>query len=98
MPHCQWAFADAHDSGDRMRGRIECSATSRLSARVLVSIDLGQEDGVVPGDIFTIFRYRHDGARKVLGTLAVLTVQRGMTAKIMESKDYILTGDLIELK
>jgi hypothetical protein len=35
----------------------------------------------------------------VLGTLAILTVQREhSTARIMESKDYILTGDLVELK
>ncbi len=86
----------------RMRGRIEASLDdlATLGQGYLVSIDLGQEDGVVPGNIFTIFRYLYDGApRKVLGTLAVLTVQREhATARIMESKDYILTGDLIELK
>jgi len=86
----------------RMRGRIEASLDdlATLGQGYLVSIDLGQEDGVVPGNIFTIFRYLYDDApRKMLGTLAVLTVQREhSTARIMESMDYILTGDLIELK
>ncbi|HEY7698976.1 MAG TPA: hypothetical protein VIE88_11205, partial [Vicinamibacteria bacterium] len=61
---------------------------------------LGQEDGVVPGNIFTIFRYVYDDApRKVLGELAVLTVQKNnATARIMQSFDYIDVGDLIELK
>jgi hypothetical protein len=86
----------------RMRGRIVASLDdlATLGQGYLVSIDVGQEDGVVPGNIFTIFRYVYDGApRKVLGTLAVLTVQREhSTARIMESVDYILTGDLVELK
>ena len=86
----------------RMRGKIAASLDdlATLGQGYLVSIDLGREDGVVPGNIFTIFRYLYDGApRKVLGTLAILTVQREhSTAKIMESKDYVLTGDLVELK
>ena len=86
----------------RMRGTIEASLDdlATLGQGYLVSIDLGQEDGVVPGNIFTIFRYLYDNApRKVLGTLAVLTVQREhATARIMESVDYILPGDLVELK
>jgi len=86
----------------RMRGTIAASLDdlATLGQGYLVSIDVGQEDGVVPGNVFTIFRYLYDGApRKVLGTLAVLTVQREhSTGRIMESNDYILTGDLIELK
>lgn len=86
----------------RMRGTINASLDdlATLGQGYLVSIDLGQEDGVVPGNVFTIFRYLYDGApRKVLGTLAVLTVQREhSTARIMESVDYIIAGDLVELK
>jgi hypothetical protein len=85
-----------------MRGEIVASLDdlASLGQGYLVSIDLGQEDGVVPGNVFTIFRYVYDGApRKVLGTLAVLTVQREhSTARIMQSMDYIEVGDLIELK
>ncbi len=86
----------------RTRGKIVASLDdlATLGQGYLVSIDVGQEDGIVPGNIFTIFRYLYDDApRKVLGTLAVLTVQREhSTARIIESKDYILTGDLVELK
>jgi hypothetical protein len=86
----------------RMRGEIVASLDdlATLGQGYLVSIDLGQEDGVVPGNVFTIFRYLYDGApRKVLGTLAVLTVQREhSTARIMQSLDYIEVGDLIELR
>ncbi len=86
----------------RMRGTIVASLDDlgTLAQGYLVSIDLGQEDGVVPGNIFTIFRYVYDGApRKVLGSLAVLTVQREhSTARIVESMDYVLAGDLVELK
>ncbi len=86
----------------RMRGKIEASLDdlATLGQGYLVSIDLGQEDGVVPGNVFTIFRYVYDDApRKVLGTLAVLTVQREhSTGRILESMDFILTGDMVELK
>ncbi|MGH9336521.1 MAG: hypothetical protein ACRD21_22515, partial [Vicinamibacteria bacterium] len=86
----------------RMRGRIAASLDDlgTLGQGYLVSIDLGQEDGVVPGNVFTIFRYLYDDApRKVLGTLAILTVQREYsTARIVRSYDYIDVGDLVELK
>ena len=66
----------------------------------LVSIDVGEEDGIIPGSIFTVFRYNHpDAPRKVLGELAVLTVHpRTSTAKITFSYDYMLQGDLVEAK
>jgi hypothetical protein len=86
----------------RMRGKIVASLDdlATLGQGYLVSIDLGQEDGVVPGNVFTIFRYLYDQApRKVLGSLAVLTVQREhATARIIESQDYIQAGDLVEIK
>lgn len=86
----------------QMRGEIIASLDdlASLGQGYLVSIDLGENDGVVPGNIFTVFRYVHDDApRKVLGELAILTVQRrNATARIMESYDYMVVGDLIELK
>lgn len=86
----------------RMRGKIIASLDDlgTLGQGYIVSIDLGQDDGVVPGNVFTIYRYIYNNApRKVLGELAVLTVQKSnATARIMESFDYIDVGDLIELK
>ena len=66
----------------------------------LVSIDLGQDDGIIPGSIFTVFRYNHPNApRRVLGELAVLTVHpRTSTAKITLSYDFMEMGDLVEAK
>ena len=85
-----------------MRGEIVASLheITSLGEGYLVSIDVGESDGVVPGNLFTVFRYIHpDAPRKVLGELAVLTVQgEHATAKIMESYDFMVVGDLIELK
>ena len=85
-----------------MRGEIVASLDEigSLAEGYLVSIDLGEGDGVVPGNIFTVFRYLHpDAPRRVLGELAILTVQRdNATARIMASYDFMVVGDLIELK
>ena len=50
--------------------------------------------------MFTVFRYVHpDAPRKVLGEIAILTVQRdNATARIVQSYYFMVTGDLIELK
>ena len=86
----------------QMRGVIVASLddVASLGEGYLVSIDLGEEDGVVPGNMFTVFRYIYPNApRVVLGELAVLTVQRdNATARIMSSYDFMVAGDLIELK
>lgn len=86
----------------QMRGEIVASLDelASLGEGYLVSIDLGEQDGVVPGNIFTVFRYLYDNTpRKVLGEVAILTVQeRYATARIMESYDFIVVGDLVELK
>jgi hypothetical protein len=86
----------------RMRGRIVASLDDlgSMGEGYLVSIDLGQEDGVVPGNVFSVFRYVYDDApRRVLGELAILTVQGSYaTGRIIESYDYIEVGDLVELR
>jgi len=71
-----------------------------LGRGYLVSIDQGENDGVIPGSIFTVFRYNHSKApRKVLGELAVLTVHpKTSTALITMSYTYMVRGDLVELK
>lgn len=86
----------------QMRGRIVASLDdiSSMAAGALVSIDLGDDDGVVPGNMFTVFKYLYpDAPRYMLGELAVLTVQENRaTARITHSNDYISVGDVIELK
>jgi hypothetical protein len=86
----------------QLRGQIAASLDwiGSMGQGNMVSIDLGERDGVIPGNIFTIFRYLYKGVqRKMLGELVVLTVQeKTATAKISYSYDYIVTGDEIELK
>ncbi len=86
----------------RLRGHIVASTDNvvSLGQGLLIGIDLGEEDGVIPGNIFTIFRYLYNNVqRKVLGEAVVLTVQqKTATAKISLSYDVIVEGDEIELK
>jgi hypothetical protein len=84
------------------RGKIVAShdEVGSMGRGYLLSLDLGEEDGVIPGNIFTVYRYVYSNApRKVLGEAAVLTVQRKTsTAIISFSYDYVTVGDLVELK
>ncbi|MFC2171250.1 LysM peptidoglycan-binding domain-containing protein [Acidobacteriota bacterium] len=69
---------------------------------MLVGIDVGSADGIVPGDFFTIFRANPVGKelpRKILGDLVVLTVEdETATSKIISAYYPIWKGDRIELK
>ena len=71
-----------------------------LGRGYVVSIDQGENDGVFPGAIFTVFRFNTSRTpRKVLGELAVLTVHpKTSTALITLSYNYMERGDLVELK
>ena len=66
----------------------------------LVFIDRGEEDEVLPGDIFTIYRMnRAANPPVVLGELAVLSVQaHTAVAKILESRYPVYVGDRLERK
>ena len=66
----------------------------------LVFIDRGEEDEVLPGDIFTIYRMnRATQPPVVLGELGVLTVQaHTAVAKILESRYPVYVGDRLERK
>jgi hypothetical protein len=66
----------------------------------VVFVELGQTDGVEPGDIFTV--YRHAGRNKppvVLGEIALLSVHPlSSVAKIIEARFPIYLGDRLERK
>lgn len=66
----------------------------------VVFIDKGEDDDVLPGDLFTIYRTnREPRPPVVLGELAVLSVQRNSAvAKILESRYPIFVGDRLERK
>lgn len=66
----------------------------------VVFVELGETDGVEPGDIFTV--YRHAGANTppvVLGEVALLSVHPlSSVAKIVESRYPIFVGDRLDRK
>jgi hypothetical protein len=68
----------------------------------LVTVDLGSEAGISPGNMLTVYRIMYPSvptSRNVLGELAVLTVrERTATAKVMYSNDHIMNGDEVELR
>jgi hypothetical protein len=67
-----------------------------------LTIDMGSESGLTPGNILTVYRTvypKQPSPRKVVGEVAVLTVrERTATAKVVNSRDAIVTGDQVELR
>lgn len=67
----------------------------------VVFLDLGEEDGLYPGDFLTVFRARNDSGtiRTLLGEVAVLwTKGRTCVAKVTSMVDYMGAGDFVEMK
>jgi hypothetical protein len=67
----------------------------------VVFLDLGEGDGLFPGDFLTIFRNRNEGGsiRTLLGEAAVLwTKGRTCVAKVTSMVDSMRVGDFVELK
>jgi hypothetical protein len=64
----------------------------------VVYFDRGANDGVEPGDIYTVYRRRSNRHPPViLGEVAVLSVQPGSAlAKVIESRYPIYIGDLLD--
>lgn len=66
----------------------------------LVYVDRGEDDDVVPGDIYTIYRMHREGLPPVmLGELALLAVhRRSSIGRILSSRFTVYPGDRLELK
>jgi len=67
----------------------------------VVFLDLGEEDGLYPGDFLTVFRNRADSRsiRTLLGEIAVLwTKGRTCVGKVTSMVDTMGVGDFVELK
>jgi outer membrane protein OmpA-like peptidoglycan-associated protein len=71
-------------------------------AEQLVFINLGREDGIAPGNEFTIYKVMYPQiptSRNVLGALGVVSVQEHTsTAKITYSNDHMMQGDRVEMR
>lgn len=67
----------------------------------VVFLDLGEDDGLFPGDFLTVYRARNDSGtiRTLLGEAAVLwTKGKTCVAKITSMVDSMRAGDFVELK
>jgi hypothetical protein len=66
----------------------------------VVYLDKGEEDDVLPGDVFTIYRpNKSPKPPVVVGELAVLSVQpHSALARILESRYPVYAGDRLERK
>jgi hypothetical protein len=68
----------------------------------LVSINLGTEHGIAPGNIFTVFKTMYPSVptpRNVLGEIVVVSVQeKTATARVIYSGAEIMNGDRVELR
>jgi hypothetical protein len=72
-----------------------------VADRSVVYLDLGDTDGVAPGDFFTVYRTHGQakGVRTILGELAVLKTQPHTAVAVVTSmNDVMYAGDEIELK
>jgi hypothetical protein len=88
---------------DRLNGRIlwvRDTATA-VAFDSVVFVDLGEENGLAPGDFLTVYRPRTDlkDLRTVLGEVAILrTGKRASLAKVTSMHEFMQRGDLVELK
>jgi hypothetical protein len=68
----------------------------------IVSLDLGSEAGIAPGNVLSVFRIVYPSVpspRNVVGEVVVVSVkERTATAKVMYSSDAIMNGDQVELR
>ena len=68
----------------------------------MISIDLGSQQGVAPGNTLVVYRIMYPSvptSRNVLGEAAVLTVREGTaTAKLTYTRDAVMIGDEVELR
>jgi hypothetical protein len=72
-----------------------------VAAHSAVFLDLGEADGLNPGDFLTVYRpsSRAEGVRTILGEAAILTTRaRSSVAIITSMSDTMGVGDAVELK
>jgi hypothetical protein len=76
-------------------------AVTPIGATTVVFLDLGEADGLSPGDFLTVYRSnsRAVGVRTVLGEAAILTTRNTTSVAIITSMiDNMAIGDEVEVK
>jgi hypothetical protein len=88
----------------KARGYVVDQADDAMIAGAgnLVTIDLGTEAGLTPGNVLVVFRTMYPSVptpRNVVGEVAVLAArEKTSVAKVLYSRDAIMNGDEVELK
>lgn len=76
-------------------------AVTPIGTDTVVFLDMGEQDGLNPGDFLTVYRpsTQAAGVRTVLGEAAILTTRtRSSVAIITSMVDFIAVGDAAEIK
>jgi hypothetical protein len=76
-------------------------AVTPVGTNTVVFLDLGESDGLNPGDFLTVYRpsTRAEGVRTVLGEAAILTTRNRTSVAIVTSMvDTMGIGDAVEVK
>lgn len=76
-------------------------AVTPVATDTVVFLDLGEFDGLTPGDFLTVYRpsMRAEGVRTILGEAAILTTrERSSVAIVTSMVDTIGIGDAVEVK
>jgi hypothetical protein len=76
-------------------------AVTPVGTGTVMFLDLGESDGLNPGDFLTVYRpsTRAEGVRTVLGEAAILTTRnRSSVAVVTSMTDFIGVGDAVEVK
>ncbi len=76
-------------------------AVTPVGAESIVYLDLGEADGLNPGDFLTVYRpsTRAEGVRTILGEASILTTRAQTSVAIITlMSDTIYVGDTVELK
>jgi hypothetical protein len=70
--------------------------------RQLVVVNLGTANGIAPGNLMTVYKVMYPSVptpRNVIGELVVVSVrERTSTARVLYSRDAIMSGDRAELR
>ncbi len=77
-------------------------AASIAGAGQFVTIDAGTDDGIAPGNVFSVFRHVYPSVptpRDAVGEVTVVAVRdRTATAKVTYSGKEVMLGDQVELR
>jgi hypothetical protein len=91
------------ENGKTMRHVVDLQDdVSIAGAGLFVTIDAGTEDGVAPGNVFSVYRTMYPSVptpRNVVGEATIVAVRdRTSTAKITYSRKEIMRGDQVQLR